>query len=569
MTKAGVVTSPLTESFVDPIPITTPVICLRRRPNNRLFEVKHGSVAISQHLRSEFMMMGNSMLSASWVLEVFPVIVVVALLFRVIQYRLFHPLRSVPGPWLNSISELPAAFNLVRGDQHTYYRSLHEKYGPVVRVSPNELGFISVEAREEIYGLRKGGMNMEKSAIFLGAVGSIDGQTGVSLALNKEHARQRRALGYLFTNSALQNLEGLLQEHIQKFVAILGSRAAENQAVDVSAWYTYLAFDLMGDLCFAEPFGCLDQGSATEWSTSVINVFVAATWTQAIRRISGVDTWLESVMTWLLVPVKFAAWRKIHLNNSREKTLSRLADPDRDHTDFIHRILNNESKKSLSHTEVILNMALFISAGTDTTATALTGWTYFVSTQPNVYKRLVREVRSAFTLEEEIKWEKVKELGYLEATLHEALRLFPPSPASQQRVVPPGGATIDGYFVPAGMTVAVSPWSATHSRLNFHEPDMFLPERWLGDDERFSKDHLNASLPFGTGPRVCIGKNLAYMEMRLIAAHLLWNFDMELDQGEFEEKNAAWGLDGRMKPMKVFHSMTKPQLWVQFKPVHQ
>ncbi|KAK4149025.1 cytochrome P450 [Chaetomidium leptoderma] len=485
------------------------------------------------------------------------------LLFQILQRRLFHPLRSVPGPWANSISELPAALALVRGNQHVYYRSLHERYGPVVRVSPNELSFISVEAREEIYGLRKGGLNMEKSPIFLGAVGSVDGQTGVSLALNKEHARQRRALGYLFTNSALVHLEGLAQAHIHKFVSKLKAMAAADQAVDVSDWYTYLAFDVMGELCFAEPFGCLDQASATEWSTSVINVFVAATWTQAIRRISGVGTWVESLMTRLLVPPQAAAWREIHLNNARDKTTRRLADPDREHTDFIYQILNSNSAKSLSQTEIILNMALFISAGTDTTATALTGWTYFVCTHPEAYKRLISEVRGAFTAESDLVWEKIRDLKYLEATLLEALRLFPPSPASQQRMVPVGGATVDGHHLPAGTTVAVSPWSATHSRLNFHEPDLFRPERWLGEGD----DRLNASLPFGTGPRVCIGKNLAYMEMRLVAAHLLWHFDVELDTCVHERENNVWGLDGRMKAMKVYHSMTKPPLWVRLRPV--
>jgi cytochrome P450 len=330
---------------------------------------------------------------------------------------------------------------------------------------------------------------------------------------------------------------------------------------------TYLAFDVMGKLCFAEPFGCLDQASATEWSTSVINVFVAATWTQSIRRISGVGTWLESLMTRLLVPSKAAAWRNVHLNNSREKTIRRLADLDREHSDFIYQILNSDSAKSLSQTEIILNMGLFISAGTDTTATALTGWTYFVCTHPKVYARLVREIRTAFATEDDIKWEKARKLSYLEATLMEALRLFAPSPASQQRIVPLGGATIDGHQLPAGTTVAVSPWSATHSRLNFHEPDMFRPERWLGEEDRFAHDNLDASLPFGTGPRVCIGKNLAYLEMRLIASHLLWNFDIELDRGTYERENSVWGLDGQMKTMKVYHSMTKPPLWVQLKQV--
>lgn len=272
----------------------------------------------------------------------------------------------------------------------------------------------------------------------------------------------------------------------------------------------------------------------------------------------------------LLVPPKAADWAKTHLRNSREKTIRRLADPDRDHTDFMYHILiNNESKKSLSQTEIILNMALFISAGTDTTATALTGWTYFVCTHPEVYSRLIDEIRGALATKEDVKWEKVKNLRYLEATIHEALRLFPPSPASQQRIVPRGGATIGGYYVPEGMTVAVPPWVSTHSPLNFHKPFEFRPERWLGEENEFSNDRLNGSLPFGTGPRVCIGRNLAYMEMRLISAHLLWNFDIELDRGEYEAKNDVWGLDGRLKTFKIFHSMTKPELWVRLRKVQK
>ena len=77
---------------------------------------------------------------------------------------------------------------------------------------------------------------MEKSPIFLGAVGSVNGQTGVSLAMNKEHARQRRALGYLFTNSALLHVEDVLQAHIRTLISILKTTAAEKQPVDVSDW---------------------------------------------------------------------------------------------------------------------------------------------------------------------------------------------------------------------------------------------------------------------------------------------------------------------------------------------
>lgn len=77
---------------------------------------------------------------------------------------------------------------------------------------------------------------MEKSPIFLGAVGNVDGQTGVSLALNGDHTRQRRALGYLFTNSALLQQENILRLHVHKLIAVLKRMAAENRPVDVSSW---------------------------------------------------------------------------------------------------------------------------------------------------------------------------------------------------------------------------------------------------------------------------------------------------------------------------------------------
>lgn len=81
---------------------------------------------------------------------------------------------------------------------------------------------------------------MEKSAIFLGAVGSINGQTGVSLALNGEHTRQRRALGHLFTNSALLQQERLLRLHVRKLVTVLKEMAAKDQSVDFSSWCKHL-----------------------------------------------------------------------------------------------------------------------------------------------------------------------------------------------------------------------------------------------------------------------------------------------------------------------------------------
>lgn len=264
---------------------------------------------------------------------------------------------------------------------------------------------------------------------------------------------------------------------------------------------TFTTFDLMGDLTFGKPFGCLDQGAATDWSTAIMNVFISGAWEQAIRRIAGVGNWLSLRLTQLLVPKEAARWRQLHFLKSRETTVARLADGAlRSHPDVIYQIIKNkESRNSLTDTEIIINMVLFISAGSETTAGTLTAWTYFYCTQAKARRRLIQEVRESdlFKSEADIIWDNVgpDKLPYLDATINEALRLFSPAAASQQRIVPKGGAMVDGNYLPEGVCVAIPPYGCTRLPCNFKDPDEFHPERWLSDP-KYADDRLDASQPF-------------------------------------------------------------------------
>ncbi|KAJ4386001.1 hypothetical protein N0V93_008892 [Gnomoniopsis smithogilvyi] len=414
----------------------------------------------------------------------------------------------------------------------------------------------------------------------------------------RDHARQRGAVSWCFTNSALLQQQKLMKIHIDKLVNQLKIMASKGQPADMSNWCkstylvkprlrrwnyiekrswnsrvsdTYTTFDLMGDLTFGKPFGCLDQGSASDWSMAIINVFISGAWEQAIRRIAGVDTWLQKKLTKLLVPKEAAKWRLLHFSKSKETTLARLKDGAmRDHPDVIHQILKNkESRNNLTDTEILLNMVLFISAGSETTAGTLAAWTYFCSTHPEIWQRLVQEVRECglFKSEDDIIWENLgpEKLPFLDATINEALRLFSPAAASQQRIVPPGGATIDGHYIPEGVCVATPPYGCTRLASNFKDPNDFHPERWMSDPN-YADDKLDASQPFSVGPRACIAKNLAYFELRLILTRVIWNFDMELDQGQLGmESKKLWGMD--MKHIKGYLTWIKPPLWVNFKMV--
>lgn len=247
-----------------------------------------------------------------------------------------------------------------------------------------------------------------------------------------------------------------------------------------------------------------------------------------------------------------------------------LANKDLANQDVIYHLLRNEdSKKSLSPTEIILNMVLFASAGSETTSITLTSWTYLICTHSSAYKSLVSEIRDAFPTSERINVNSVLNLPYLGATINEALRLFPPGAVAMQRVVPPDGASIDGHYVPAGTTVSVAPWAASRSPANFVEPNSFLPERWLPHDHpkwnsRFDLDKLHASRPFGYGPKRCLGEDLSYLEARLILAHLVSNFDLELDSSiDHATQNALWSLDPEETQIQLYQVLVKPNLWVK------
>lgn len=101
-------------------------------------------------------------------------------------------------------------------------------------------------------------------------------------------------------------------------------------------------------------------------------------------------------------------------------------------------------------------------------------------------------------------------------------------------------------------------YAVCRSSANFHRPDEFLPQRWLGDPE-FANDRREASQPFSIGPRNCIGRQLAYAEMRLILAKVLWHFDLRLDESKMGERD--W-----MAEQGVWILWDKNPLWVHLTP---
>lgn len=160
----------------------------------------------------------------------------------------------------------------------------------------------------------------------------------------------------------------------------------------------------------------------------------------------------------------------------------------------------------MTYPEYIGAAVIFLAAGSETTATLLSGALYLLLTQPESLEQLTAEIRTSFKSEADIDMHSTSNLPFLQAVLQESLRLYPPAPNAFPRRTPAPGQIICGRFVPTKTTVGIHQWSANRSSRNFYLPDTFVPERWMGTDKRFDNDKRDACQPFSFGPRNCIGQ---------------------------------------------------------------
>ncbi|KAI1471816.1 cytochrome P450 [Daldinia caldariorum] len=321
------------------------------------------------------------------------------------------------------------------------------------------------------------------------------------LSLNREdHSKFRRALSHGFSDSALRQQEPL----IAKYIDLLISRLHEEydngkKRCNLEAWYNWTTFDVVGDLVFGQSFHCLENIDYHPWIESIFKSV----------RFSAIMIALTYIGLGELVQI--IAKCGSSLRRARQYTRNmlnvRLAmEGKRD--DLFEGIAKKRDEWNISFEMLTANAFILVIAGSETTATTLSGATSLLLSHPDILEKLQREVRSSFKSADEITITSVNKLHYMLAVLNEALRLYPPVMAGLVRTVPRGGEQIAGRYVPEGTLVEVQQWSINHSKDNWNDPWAFQPERFLATPEAAAKDgdKLESLQPFSAGPRNCIGR---------------------------------------------------------------
>jgi cytochrome P450 len=195
-----------------------------------------------------------------------------------------------------------------------------------------------------------------------------------------------------------------------------------------------------------------------------------------------------------------------HFNHSVDRVTKRLEKGrESEGVDIWDLVLKQKEGRGLTRGEMDANASLFMLAGTETTATLISGLTYMLMKNPASMTKLTDEIRSTFANADDMTMEQLAALPYLAACIKEAFRLYPPVPLGLPRITPEDGSTVCGQFVPPGTTLHIPQQAMyTHPR-NFKQPLDFIPERWLGDT-RFAEDGRHAVQPFSVGSRDCVGK---------------------------------------------------------------
>ncbi|MBX2843211.1 MAG: cytochrome P450 [Flammeovirgaceae bacterium] len=184
-----------------------------------------------------------------------------------------------------------------------------------------------------------------------------------------------------------------------------------------------------------------------------------------------------------------------------------------------------ELGKNMTTSQLYDEIVTIYIAGQETTSNALTFIFYLIATHPNVEKKLMDELENN-ELSDQMDFKTMLNLTYTRYVIMEALRLYPPAWAVSRKCITEDH--IDGYKIPKGSTIFLSVYAMQRHKEYWDKPNEFIPER-------FAKEYnKKAYLPFGLGPRICIGNEFAMLEIQIIVALILKNFKISLPNKKLE-----------------------------------
>ena len=387
---------------------------------------------------------------------------------------------------------------------NSFAEQRRRKYGPIFvsRLFGKPTVFMyGAEANRWIYA----GENNYLENEWLPTIRKLLGANSLSLIAGEEHKQRRKLLAPYFKRTSMgDTIPGMLsvtRKHLRRWAT-----DAELGPLTIIPRMRALAFEIAVSYVLGE-VGDLGVG-LDEFSREF-------------------NTWTAGMFVPLPVAVPGSKFARAMAARARMFTIlddlvMRRDAAARRGPDVLSALLEvrDESGEMLPRDTIVDELQLLLFAGHDTTVTATANAMYHLALHPTIATRARAEQDALedrrFTLE------RIRAMSYLEAVIHESMRLIPPIGGAFRVMIADG--EFGGFRIPRGWRVAIGPRSVHFEDEYYQAPDRFDPQRWLGTDERPPFSYI----PFGGGPRTCLGMHFALLQMHIVLASLLREFTWSL-----------------------------------------
>ncbi|KAF2965905.1 hypothetical protein GQX73_g7677 [Xylaria multiplex] len=417
-------------------------------------------------------------------------VVLITYLAGTIFYRLtLHPLAGFPGPKLAAITRwYEGYYDIVLNGQYTFkIKELHDKYGPVIRISPYELHVNDPAFLNTLYN-----HDIMKKYAWTYDAHTAKGSTAFTVDHDLHKAR-RQPLNGFFSKAKVASRQDMIQMYADK----LCRRISQYVGTTFDLGAASLAFtqDVANDFIISKSYGSLDR---EDLDVSML-VFL-----QGAGREQYQDT-------------KYL----VDLATSNDKIKHRRT--------IIDEILESKLSPSDKTVERIYEDVSTISnAAFETTASVIRPVLFHVFSNPTILQRLRAELESVITTD----LKTLEQLPYLTSVLKEGFRLGGGLSTRLQRV-----SEKDLFYgkwrIPAGHPVGMTPLLMHTDNEVHHNAKSFLPERWIDAETR--KRSERGFAPFSKGSRICLGMHLAWAELYIVVATLVQRFDFSFPNATAED----------------------------------
>ncbi|EXL92000.1 hypothetical protein FOIG_14882 [Fusarium odoratissimum NRRL 54006] len=450
-----------------------------------------------------------------WLIAVVCVAVYVA---QSILYNLFfHPLRSYPGPVFAKISIIWSRQANFYGLKYMRIHEAHRKYvGSVVRIAPNELSFADPAAVRDIYT----NSAFQKEENFYFAKRGYEEEHLFSFRNPEAHNQRRKLLSRGYSQGSLLDIENDIAAKIQTFLDLLATKAVNGNAVDVYTFVHLFSFDVVYRLLFGDDPRSLELGGEHKVLSYLRAWRPLFTYKEVLPQLEWLGVYLPGIFGNNFRKVR--QWKIYSVDLIKTSRQNNIITP------FFRSLLYGEKdgylNRPLTDSEVAEECMSGMFGGTGTTANTFVFLLWATLQRPEVVEKLEAELRAAFPNPDSVTCAR---LSYLQAVTNETLRMYPTIVAILPRVAKKD-TTVAGLQIPKGTVVGTQNYTIHRSEPAFHDPDNFLPERWL--DDKNVDARKEAFVPFSVGPRRCIGmKSLAQMELSKLIAAFFLRFNATID----------------------------------------